>query len=82
MALIEKYSTRNRNICDQARTLLQDKNLTFQNYDIGSDETVPEEFRQRLPRTFAPPQIFIDGEQIGSYEDLVILESEGKLDEL
>ena len=82
MALIEMYSTRNCNICDQARALLQTKNLTYQNYDIGSDETVLEEFRQRLPRTFALPQIFIDGEHIGSYEDLVIWDREGKLDQL
>ena len=61
---------------------MQTKNLTYQNYDIGSDETVLEEFRQRLPRTFALPQIFIDGEHIGSYEDLVIWDREGKLDQL
>lgn len=68
------------NYCDRAKAILQAKNLEYQIYDIASDETLLEEFRQRLPRVFALPQIFIGGEHIGGYEDLVILESEGKLD--
>lgn len=82
MALIEIYSSGHCNYCEQAKALLQAKNLDFRIYDIASDETVLEEFRQRLPRTVALPQIFIGGEHIGSYEDLVILEREGKLDHL
>jgi len=82
MALIEIYASRPCNYCDQAKALLQAKNLKYQIYDIASDETLLVEFRRRLPRVLALPQIFIDGEHIGSYEDLVILDREGKLDQL
>ncbi|MHC4458637.1 MAG: glutaredoxin domain-containing protein [Planctomycetota bacterium] len=82
MALIEIYSSGHCNYCEQAKALLEAKNLEYQIYDIASDETLLEEFRQRLPRSLALPQIFIGGEHIGGYEDLVILEREGKLDQL
>ena len=82
MALIEIFTSQQCNYCDQAKSLLQAKNLEYKIYDIASDEKLLEDFRQRLPRTFALPQIFIGGEHIGSYEDLVILEREGKLDHL
>lgn len=82
MALIEIFSSGNCNYCDQARALLGAKALRYKIYDISTDDDLLEEFRWRLPRMFAFPQIFIDGEHIGSYEDLVILERKGKLDQL
>jgi glutaredoxin 3 len=37
---------------------------------------------QRLPRARSIPQVFIDGQHVGGYEDLELLDSYGKLDSL
>ena len=50
-------------------TALRDRGLVFDERDIR-EETVLAEFRDRLPRAKAIPQIFIDGEHIGGFEDL------------
>ena len=55
--------------CDAAKELLKSRELAFTERDV-SDQTVAREFRERLPRVRSIPQIFIDGEHIGGYEDL------------
>jgi len=58
--------------CEQAKALLRQHELDYSERDI-SVAGVIDEFRQRLPRAKALPQIFADGEHIGSLEDLQIL---------
>lgn len=41
-----------------------------------------QEFVRRLPRLKALPQIFVNGEHIGSYEDLVIIDGNGRLESM
>jgi len=55
--------------CDKAKAILKTNQLPFTELDI-SDPKVMQEFRSRLPRTRALPQIFIDGEHLGNDEDL------------
>ena len=55
--------------CDAAKELLNSHELPFTERDV-SDQAVLREFRERLPRVRSIPQIFIDGEHIGGYEDL------------
>jgi len=55
--------------CEAAKALLKRHNLTFTERDV-SDAAVLSEFRERLPRIKSIPQIFIDGEHIGGYQDL------------
>jgi glutaredoxin len=43
--------------CDQAKSLLRQPGVI-------------DEFRERLPRAKALPQIFVEGEHIGGLEDL------------
>ncbi|MGI9316852.1 MAG: glutaredoxin domain-containing protein [bacterium] len=69
MGNIEIYTGPNCSYCEQAKALLQRYGLGYSECDISTPE-VMEEFRQRLPRSKALPQIFIDGEHIGSLEDL------------
>ena len=40
------------------------------------------DFRMRLPRVRSLPQIFVDGEHVGGYEDLCRWEADGRLDSL
>jgi len=55
--------------CHAAKALLGQLGLTYTERDV-SDPVVRDEFRERLPRAKTIPQIFIDGEHIGGYDDL------------
>ncbi len=66
---IEIYTGPNCAYCTAAKKLLVERQLAYVERDV-SDQAVVAEFRDRLPRQKSLPQIFIDGEHIGSYEDL------------
>jgi glutaredoxin 3 len=55
--------------CVAAKQLLVKHNLGFRERDISRDE-VRAEMKTRLPREKTIPQIFINGDHIGGYEDL------------
>ena len=67
---IEIFSTPHCSYCDAAKKLLDEKGLAYTNLDLMADPAILEDFKTRLPRVKAVPQIFIDGEHIGGYEDL------------
>lgn len=81
MAKIELFSGPQCGYCERAKALLQTKGLDFEDLSI-EDEANRAAFAQRLPRERSIPQIFIDGEHIGGYEDLCILDEKGRLDAL
>ncbi|MDH3634856.1 MAG: glutaredoxin [Gammaproteobacteria bacterium] len=57
--------------CEQAKALLKLHGLDYTERDV-SEPAVMGEFRERLPRSKALPQIFADGKHLGSLEDLQI----------
>jgi len=67
--------------CEQAKALLQQKNISFEELDISETQHYAE-FIERLPRAKSIPQIFVNGEHIGSLEDLQIINEDGRLDRL
>lgn len=69
---IEMFAGPNCSYCQAAKNLLSEHGLGFKERDV-SDPEVQLEFRERLPREKAIPQIFVDGEHIGGYEDLKLL---------
>ena len=66
---IEIFTGPGCSYCEAAKALLNDRGLIFVERDI-SQPAVRSEFRERLPREKTVPQVFIDGEHIGGYEDL------------
>ena len=66
---IEMFTGPGCSYCEAAKSLLLRRQLAFTERDV-SDPAVLVEFRERLPRVRSIPQIFIDGEHIGGYEDL------------
>lgn len=82
MANIEIFSGANCGYCTAAKKLLDLKGLGYTDYNISTDEKNLQEFSRRLPRARSIPQIFIGGEHIGGYEDLVLLNEKGRLAEL
>ncbi|MGI9491907.1 MAG: glutaredoxin domain-containing protein [Geminicoccaceae bacterium] len=71
MENIEVFTGPDCSYCDRAKAALLEHGLAFTEWDI-SDEKVLAEFRSRLPRVKSIPQIFVDGEHIGGYEDLML----------
>ncbi len=77
MMMVEIFSGPQCAYCEQAKRLLDEKEISYQDYDI-SEAVHMQEFAERLPRTRSIPQIFIDGEHIGNEEDLKALALNGR----
>ena len=82
MAQITVYSGPMCPYCDKAKALLKRKNVTFEEFNVKSDEAKLSEMLERSGGRKSIPQIFIDGRHIGGCDDLYALEGAGKLDEL
>jgi glutaredoxin 3 len=80
MAKVEIYSTMFCPYCARARSLLQRKGVTYTEIDIDAEPTRRDEMIERAGGRYTVPQIFIDDEHIGGSDDLVALDSAGKLD--
>ena len=55
--------------CDQAKALLKQKGIVFEERKIGDGYT-KEELLEAVPTARAVPQIFLDGELIGGFTEL------------
>jgi glutaredoxin 3 len=75
------YSTRFCPYCMRARGLLDSKQVTYT--DIGVDG-MPELRHEMIERSgrYTVPQIWIGEQHVGGYDDLALLERQGRLDEL
>lgn len=65
--------------CAKAKSLLQSKQLDYVEVDITSDLDREHEMIDRSGRRTVP-QIFIDGESVGGYDDLANINASGELD--
>lgn len=78
MKHIEVYSTENCPWCVHAKTLLQNKGLDYEEINISTDTVRALEMVDRSGRRTVP-QIFIDYEPIGGFDELSQLDKAGKL---
>lgn len=81
MAKIEIFTSAQCGYCSRAKALLTSRNLRYTEMDIA-DAINRSELQRRLPRAKAIPQIFINDDHIGGFEDLEILAHKGDLDTL
>jgi alkyl hydroperoxide reductase subunit F len=79
MANIEVYSKAWCPYCAKAKALLKAKELPFTEIDVTHDRDLQRVMIERSGRRTVP-QIFIDGEAIGGYDDLASLNATGELD--
>ncbi|MBP6682997.1 MAG: glutaredoxin 3 [Halioglobus sp.] len=75
------YSTRFCPYCMRARALLDGKGVSYT--DIGVDGR-PELRRQMVERSgrYTVPQIWIGEQHVGGYDDIALLDRQGRLDQL
>lgn len=78
MKNIQIYSTQQCPYCVRAKALLQAKGLPYEEIDVSADIEVMQEMVQRSGNR-SVPQIFIDGEPVGGFQELSQLHAEGGL---
>ena len=81
MAHVVIYSTTYCPYCTAAKALLRSKGVGFEEIDVTRDPQRRAEMEQ-LSKRRTVPQIFIDGQSIGGYDDACDLASSGELDRL
>lgn len=78
MATVIVYTKAACPYCDMAKALLKDRQISFEEIRIDLDEQKRDEMIQ-LSQRRTVPQIFINGQSIGGYDDLAALVKAGKL---
>jgi len=63
------WSKYNCQYCDMAKALLNQKNIPFEERKIGDGYT-REELLEAVPSARTVPQIFLDDELVGGYNEL------------
>ncbi len=82
MAQVEIYTKSTCGFCHAAKRLLTAKGVSFAETDILQQPDKRPEMIQRANGRSTVPQIFIDGQHIGGFDDLAAAEGSGKLDRL
>ena len=67
--------------CSRAVSLLNEKDVAFEEIEAGMDPKLRQEMMEKSGRTTFP-QIFIGGKHIGGCDELMALDRGGKLDEM
>ncbi len=80
-ASIVIYGTEFCSYCAAARMLLKKKGLDYEDILVSNDEDKRREM-ERLSGGHTVPQIFINDEPIGGFDELYSLDQEGRLDEM
>ena len=78
---IRMYGTETCSFCTAARMLLKKKGVDYEEVLVSRDSDAREEM-ERLSGRRTVPQIFIDEQSIGGFDELYELEKSGKLDGL
>ena len=79
MAEVVVYTAMFCPYCTGARTLLRARGTAFEEVDVTMNAKRRASMARMAGGRHTVPQIFIDGEPIGGYDDLVQLERSGEL---
>lgn len=82
MPTIDIYTTNQCPYCKQAKFLLKSKGVDFNELKLDEEPKLREQMITRKSGLRSVPQIFIDDQHIGGYDDLVALDQANKLDML
>ncbi len=80
-AKVVMYATRFCPYCMRARRLLKNKHIEFEEISVSGDAALWEKMAQLSGRNTVP-QIFINEQPIGGYDDMALLDHNGELDQL
>ncbi len=82
MAKVEIYTTQTCPFCTAAKQLLREKNVAFEEINVGADRALRDAMKARANGKHTVPQIFVNDTHIGGCDDLYALDAQNKLDAL
>ncbi len=82
MARVTVYSTGTCPICDKTKTLLSKWKIPYQEVRVDLDREALKQMLEISNHARTVPQLAIDGEWIGGFNELTERHMEGELDEL
>jgi glutaredoxin 3 len=82
MARVTVYSTGTCPICDKTKTLLKKWLIPYQEVRIDLDREALKQMLELTNHARTVPQLAIDGEWIGGFNELTERHMDGELDEL
>lgn len=82
MKPVQIYTKYTCGFCMAAKRLLTSKGISFEEVDILDHPERRPEMIQRAGGRSTVPQIFIDGQHLGGYDDLAAAEGAGRLNKL
>ena len=77
--IVKIYSTAICPYCERAKMLLEKRNIKYTEFKIYEDVKLFEEMLALSNGRRSVPQIFIDDQHIGGYDDLVDFDLDGGL---
>ena len=80
VAEIEVYTNKGCQACVRAKQYLDQKGVIYTEKKLGKSKKIDVEFSIRTRGAKSIPQIFINNESIGGFDDLVSYDSAGELD--
>jgi glutaredoxin 3 len=81
VARVEIFTTPRCPFCVRAKRLLDARGIAFDEIDLANDHALRAQVIERTGRRTVP-QIFIDGQSIGGFEELAALDAAGELKDL
>lgn len=82
MATVEIYTKATCSFCRRAKTLLDMKKVSYQEFPVDRGGPKKDEMVARAGGRSTVPQVFVGGKHVGGCDDLMTLEQNGKLDAL
>ena len=79
MKSVTIYTTPFCGYCFAAKRLLAAKGVAFEEIDVSADRARRVEMVQRAMGRRTVPQVFIDGEGVGGFDEIDALDRAGKL---
>ncbi len=80
MPRVEIYTKWGCPYCVAAKTLLDKKGVAYEEYDITMGGPKRAEMLERVPGARTVPQVLVDGEALGGFDDVSALDRQGGLD--
>jgi glutaredoxin 3 len=81
MRKVEIYTTKWCPYCHAAKALFEEKGVPYEEVDAGDPET-RRAMIQRAHGRRTVPQVFVGDQHLGGYREVVMLESDGRLESL
>jgi len=78
---VEIYTKMDCPYCEKAKDLFDSKDIEYDTYNVTGDDELFEEMVERTDGRKTAPEVFIDDELIGGWDDTSALNENGELDE-